>query len=117
MTVLDMAAAAQRLTGAVNARTVTTPLTDDYAFDIPTAYDLQALVVADRVAQGHRVIGAKLGLTSEAKQKQMKVSEPLYGWLTDDMRLEPGEPLVVGNFIQPRVEAEIAFLQIGRAHV
>jgi 2-keto-4-pentenoate hydratase len=40
----------------------------------------------------------------------MNVSEPLYGWLTDDMRIEPGEALVVDRFIQPRVEAEIAFL-------
>ncbi len=103
--------AAARLTNAVKTNTATTPLTGDYGdFDIPTAYDLQALVVADRVAQGHQVIGAKLGLTSEAKQLQMKVNEPLYGWLTDDMRLEPGAPLVTGNFIQPRVEAEIAFL-------
>lgn len=103
--------AALRLTNAVRNRTATSPLTDDYgSFDIPTAYDLQALVVADRIAQGHRVVGAKLGLTSEAKQQQMKVTEPLYGWLTDDMRIEPGSPLVVDQFIQPRVEAEIAFL-------
>ena len=103
--------AATRLTAAVRDRTATTALTGDYGdFDIPTAYDVQALVVADRIAQGHRVVGAKLGLTSEAKQKQMNVSEPLYGWLTDDMRIEPGEALVVDRFIQPRVEAEIAFL-------
>lgn len=103
--------AATRLTAAVRSRTATTALTGDYGvFDIPTAYDVQALVVADRIAQGHRVVGAKLGLTSEAKQKQMNVSEPLYGWLTNDMRIEPGEPLVVERFIQPRVEAEIAFL-------
>jgi 2-oxo-3-hexenedioate decarboxylase len=102
---------ATRLIDAARTRTATTALTSDYGdFDIPTAYDLQALVVADRISQGHRVVGAKLGLTSEAKQKQMNVSEPLYGWLTDDMRLEPGEPLAVDRFIQPRVEAEIAFL-------
>jgi 2-keto-4-pentenoate hydratase len=102
---------AARLVAAARNRTATTALTSDYGdLDIATAYDLQALVVADRIAQGHRVVGAKLGLTSEAKQKQMNVSEPLYGWLTDDMRLEPGEPLVVERFIQPRVEAEIAFL-------
>ena len=111
MTILDQDAAVARLTTAVRERTATTPLTDDYGpFDIPTAYDLQALVIADRIDQGHRVIGAKLGLTSEAKQKQMKVNEPLYGWLTSDMRIEPGAALVVDQFIQPRVEAEIAFL-------
>lgn len=103
--------AAARLTGAARSRTATTALTGDYGdFDIPTAYDVQALVVADRLAQGYQVVGAKLGLTSEAKQQQMKVSEPLYGWLTDDMRIEPGEALIVDRFIQPRVEAEIAFL-------
>jgi 2-keto-4-pentenoate hydratase len=103
--------AAARLTAAARTRTATTALTGAYGdFEIPVAYDVQALVVADRIAQGHRVVGAKLGLTSEAKQKQMNVSEPLYGWLTADMRIEPGEPLVVDHFIQPRVEAEIAFL-------
>jgi 2-oxo-3-hexenedioate decarboxylase len=103
--------AAQRLTTAARTLTATTALTGDYGdFDISTAYDVQALVVADRIAQGHGVVGAKLGLTSEAKQQQMSVSEPLYGWLTDDMRIEPGAPLVVESFIQPRVEAEIAFL-------
>lgn len=102
---------ATRLIDAARNRKATTALTDDYGdFDAATAYDLQALVVADRIAQGHQVVGAKLGLTSEAKQKQMNVSEPLYGWLTDDMRIEPGEALVVDRFIQPRVEAEIAFL-------
>lgn len=102
---------AARLIDAARNRTATTALTGDYGdFDAATAYDLQALVVADRIAQGHQVVGAKLGLTSEAKQQQMNVSEPLYGWLTDDMRIEPGEALVVDRFIQPRVEAEIAFL-------
>lgn len=103
--------ASARLITAARTRTATTALTGDYGeFDIPTAYDVQALVVADRIAQGHQVVGAKLGLTSEAKQRQMNVSEPLYGWLTNDMRLEPGAPLIVDAFIQPRVEAEIAFL-------
>ena len=111
MTTMDVTGAAGRLTEAVRTRTATSALTSDYGdFDLATAYDLQALVVADRIAAGHRVIGAKLGLTSEAKQVQMNVSEPLYGWLTDDMRLEPGAPLVVEHFIQPRVEAEVAFL-------
>lgn len=111
MSTLDHDAAVERLTAAVRDRSATTPLTDDHGhFDLATAYDLQARVVAHRIEQGHRVIGAKLGLTSEAKQKQMKVDEPLYGWLTSDMRLEPGAPLMIDQYIQPRVEAEIAFL-------
>ena len=111
MSTLDHDAAVERLTAAVRDLTATTPLTEHHGhFDIPTAYDLQARVVAHRLDQGHHVIGAKLGLTSEAKQRQMNVDEPLYGWLTSDMRVEPGSPLVIDQFIQPRVEAEIAFL-------
>lgn len=111
MTTLDAPAAVGRLTQAVRTRTATTPLTADLGdFDVATAYDLQAAVIDDRVSQGASVIGAKLGLTSEAKQRQMKVSEPLYGWLTDDMRLDPGEALRCDRYIQPRCEPEIAFL-------
>ncbi len=111
MTTIPAQEASCRLINAMHTRTATTALTGDYGdFDVATAYDLQALVVADRVAQGHQVVGAKLGLTSEAKQKQMNVSESAYGWLTNDMRIEPGAPLETTQFIQPRVEAEIAFL-------
>ena len=39
------------------------------------------------------IVGAKLGLTSKAKQEQMNVDEPLYGWLSHDMH-DTGEPLV-----------------------
>ena len=108
---LDPSIAVQRLTDAVRERKATTPLTDDYGtFDSAFAYDVQAAVVAARVASGSSVVGAKLGLTSEAKQRQMKVDEPLYGWLTDDMRIEPGAAIETSRYIQPRVEAEIAFL-------
>ena len=52
----------------------------------------------------------KLGLTSVAKQRQMDVDEPLYGWLTDDMQLDTGQAVVCDRYIQPRCEPEIAFL-------
>lgn len=103
--------AVERLLEAVHLRRATGPLTDELgAFDAATAYDLQAEVVAARVAGGSHVVGAKLGLTSEAKQRQMNVSEPLYGWLTSCMRLDPGQPIECDRFIQPRVEPEIVFV-------
>jgi len=40
----------------------------------------------------------------------MNVTEPLYGWLTNDMQLDTGETLVCSNYIQPRCEPEVAFL-------
>jgi 2-keto-4-pentenoate hydratase len=94
-------------------------------FDAATAYQVQDAVVAAREQAGHTVTGAKLGLTSTAKQRQMHVDEPLYGWLTDDMALDVGQPLDCDRFIQPRCEPEIAFLlardlagpQVTAAHV
>lgn len=79
-------------------------------FDVSTAYQVQDAVVADRIRRGAAIVGAKLGLTSVAKQRQMKVDEPLYGWLTADMAIDVAQPLRCGRFIQPRCEPEIAFL-------
>jgi 2-oxo-3-hexenedioate decarboxylase len=102
---------AQALIEAARTRTAIHPLTNDYPdLDPDTAYEVQDAVVDARVQGGARIIGAKLGLTSVAKQRQMNVSEPLYGWLTDDMQLDTGQTLVTGNYIQPRCEPEIGFL-------
>jgi 2-oxo-3-hexenedioate decarboxylase len=102
---------AARLIGAVDARTGIQALTKTAgSFDVATGYAVQDEVVADRVTRGHAIVGAKLGLTSAAKQKQMNVDQPLYGWLTSDMALDVGQPLQCERFIQPRCEPEIAFL-------
>jgi 2-oxo-3-hexenedioate decarboxylase len=77
--------------------------------DAETAYAAQWRLVQERLAGGERLIGAKLGLTSRAKQEAMGVDVPLYGWLTSGMVLEPGTPLPTERFIHPRVEPEIAF--------
>ncbi len=102
---------AHRLIEAAVTRTATTPLTNDFPdLDPATAYEVQDAVVQARVDSGAAIIGAKLGLTSVAKQTQMNVTEPLYGWLTDDMQLDTGETLVCSKYIQPRCEPEVAFL-------
>ena len=102
---------AHRLINAAFHRKATTPLTDDHPdLDVEAAYEVQNAVVQARVDGGAAIIGAKLGLTSLAKQKQMNVTEPLYGWLTDDMQLDTGDTLVCSNYIQPRCEPEVAFL-------
>ncbi len=105
---MDTDRLARRLLDATASRTPIPPLTDEVDLSLDQAYDVQEAVL------GHLDLGAspvaKLGLTSRAKQQQMSVDEPLYGWFADDMALEPGEPLVAGELIQPRVEPEIAFL-------
>ncbi|MFC8662272.1 2-keto-4-pentenoate hydratase [Streptomyces sp. NPDC057199] len=110
----DAGALADTLIDAASNRTGIRALTTTFGeFDIETGYAIQDAVVAARSSQGHEVVGAKLGLTSRAKQQQMNVDEPLYGWLTSDMVIDVGEPLNTSRYIQPRCEPEIAFL-IGR---
>jgi 2-oxo-3-hexenedioate decarboxylase len=102
---------AARLIEAAERRTAIEPLTNTYPdLDPDTAYTVQDAVVQARVDAGAVVIGAKLGLTSVAKQRQMNVAEPLYGWLTDDMQLDTGQTLTCADYIQPRCEPEVAFL-------
>ena len=62
---------------------------------------------------GEQLTGAKLGLTSRAKQEAMNVAEPLYGWITSGMIVEYGGPVDRSSLIHPRAEPEIAFL-LGR---
>ena len=81
--------------------------------DLATAYAAQAGFVQAKVDDGDPVVGAKLGLTSRAKQLAMGVSDPLYGRVTRSMLAPHGEPVDLGALIQPRVEPEVAFL-LGR---
>jgi 2-oxo-3-hexenedioate decarboxylase len=103
---------AERLdAAAVERRALDTPFTDEQPdLDGDTAYSIQRMVVRARIDRGARIVGAKLGLTSKAKQERMQVSEPLYGWLTSDMLLPSGERVDLGDFIHPRAEPEIGFL-------
>lgn len=102
---------AARLIDAADKRTGIAALTSTAgSFGTETAYLVQDAVVADRAGRGAAVVGAKLGLTSVAKQRQMNVDEPLYGWLTGDMAVDVGQPLRCERFIQPRCEPEIAFI-------
>lgn len=97
---------AARLAGAVAARTAIGRLTDEFpALDLPTAYRVQRHL---RSSAGP-VAGWKLGLTSRAKQIQVDVDEPIYGFLPAGAALDPGEPLDTGTQIQPRCEPEIVF--------
>jgi 2-oxo-3-hexenedioate decarboxylase len=82
-------------------------------FDVTAAYAIQQDVVARRVARGERIAGIKLGLTSEAKMRQMGVHEAIWGRLTDAMRIPDGGTVELGKRIHPKVEPEVAFLVKG----
>src|SRR5690606_28207580 len=57
-----------------------------------------------------RLVGRKIGLTSEAVQRQLGVDQPDYGMLFDDMRIEDGGTVPPQALIQPKIEGEVAFV-------
>lgn len=95
------------LVDAVRSRTALDPASLRGEGDLAPeeAYELQDQVIA---ALGREVEVAKLGLTSRAKQEQMNVAEPSYGWLLAGSRIDHGH-LETADLIQPRAEPEIAF--------
>ena len=74
------------------------------------AYAVQKALVALKIADGRRVVGWKIGLTSKAMQYALNIDIPDSGILFDDMHFADGSTVPNGRFIQPRIEAEIAFV-------
>jgi 2-keto-4-pentenoate hydratase len=90
------------------------PLRETYAgMTEQDAYAIQALYTAQRLGEGRRVVGRKIGLTSLVVQRQLGVSQPDFGALFDDMSYGDGESIPWSVLQQPKVEAEIAFV-LGR---
>jgi 2-keto-4-pentenoate hydratase len=103
-------AAAAALEAATRTRTPVEPLTKRFAgLTVQDAYDIQRMGIAARIAAGARVVGHKVGLTSEAMQRMLGVDQPDYGVLLDDMVIAPDEGIDSARLIAPRIEAEIAF--------
>lgn len=74
------------------------------------AYAVQAAFVAQKIAAGRRKVGWKIGLTSRAMQQALNIDTPDSGVLLDDMQFDDEATVPEGRFIQPRIEAEIAFI-------
>jgi 2-keto-4-pentenoate hydratase len=79
------------------------------ASDIDAAYEVQEHNTKRWIAEGRRLVGRKIGLTSKAVQKQLGVGEPDYGMLFADMAVADGEEVQSHKLLQPRVEGEVAF--------
>ncbi len=78
--------------------------------DMDDAYAIQDAFVQQKLAAGENIIGWKIGLTSKAMQAALNIDIPDSGVLFDTMVFEHGATVPKGRFIQPRVEAEIAFV-------
>ncbi|MGM7702875.1 2-keto-4-pentenoate hydratase [Pseudalkalibacillus sp. Hm43] len=87
------------------------PLTEVYPdLDIHEAYQVQLMNVRRKTESGQKIIGKKIGLTSKAMQDLLGVGEPDYGHLLDTMAIENGGEITSELVLQPKVEAEIAFV-------
>lgn len=92
------------------SRTVAPLIARDESLTIDDAYQISLDFLKRRRAEGERVVGKKIGVTSKAVQDMLGVHQPDFGFLTDWMHIE-GDISVEGKkLIQPRAEAEIAFI-------
>lgn len=109
-----IAAAVERLAQAQSSKVPCAAVRDLIGTDdLPAAYAVQQGLVQARIAAGARVVGRKIGATSEAVQQQLGVDQPDFGYLLNDMDVSADDPVSMRTLVQPRVEAEIAFV-LGR---
>lgn len=107
----DIQAAANALNEAERTRNQTGLLSlqhPDMVMD--DAYAIQSAWVKKKVSDGRKVVGWKIGLTSKAMQYALNINIPDSGVLLDDMVFEDSSVVPKDRFIQPRIEAEIAFV-------
>ncbi|RKP50319.1 2-keto-4-pentenoate hydratase [Pararobbsia silviterrae] len=106
--------AARALRTAATTHAYIAPLRDTYPdMTLDDAYAVQRENTQARLAEGRRITGCKIGLTSVAVQRQLGVDQPDFGVLFDDMGYGDSEPIPASGLTQAKIEAEIAFV-LGR---
>lgn len=78
--------------------------------EIKDSYAISSMVADAFVAEGAKVVGHKIGLTSKAMQAASKIDEPDYGYIFDSLLIENGAKVPFENFCVPRVEPELTFV-------
>ena len=99
------------LYGALKACQVLDPLSSRHPdITIEDAYAIQQRLIARRLDAGERVVGKKIGVTSQAVMNMLGVFQPDFGILLDGMVYNEGQPIEARTLIQPKAEGEIAFV-------
>src|ERR1700722_17213254 len=99
------------LAQAERSRQPIAPLTAGHPdIDVVDAYEIQLINIRQRVAEGARGVGHKVGLSSLAMQQMMGVDEPDYGHLLDEMQVFEDVPVKANKYLYPRVEVEVGFI-------
>jgi 2-keto-4-pentenoate hydratase len=107
----NIESAAKRLREAAQKGITCAPVRDLIGeTDLEKAYAIQEINTAMRIANGGRIVGRKIGLTSPAVQKQLGVNQPDFGMLWADTEILNNGELSVKKLMQPKAEAEIAFV-------
>jgi 2-oxopent-4-enoate/cis-2-oxohex-4-enoate hydratase len=102
------------LYAALRARHTVAPITERFPdVTIDDAYAISRRLLDRRLSDGERVVGKKIGVTSEAVQRMLDVHQPDFGFLTDAMMFASDAAIPVSLLVQPRAEGEIAFI-LGR---
>lgn len=108
---ISLIEAAWRLENAAFTHVPCAPVRDLIGADnVTAAYAVQQRLGSGRFFQGARVVGRKIGLTSPVVQAQLGVDQPDFGVLFADMQIDAGTPAPLERLLQPKVEAEIAFV-------
>lgn len=104
-----ISAAAHALRGALESRRPVPPIGGSLS-SIDEAYEVQALLMASRESDDNPLVGHKVGLTADAVRAQLGVDQPDFGILLADMEIRCGAQIDMRRLIQPKVEAELAFV-------
>ncbi|GAA4018060.1 2-oxopent-4-enoate hydratase [Actimicrobium antarcticum] len=96
---------------AYKTATTVSPLTDRMPdMTIEDAYRIQLHMVGRRLEQGERIVGKKIGVTSQAVMNMLGVGQPDFGYMLDGMIHCDGAAIDISTLIQPKAEGEIAFI-------
>jgi len=111
MPLTDVPGKARALYEARRTRQQIAPFTDaDPDLGMADGYAVQQELTSLLLADGDRIVGYKVGLTSKPMQQMIGVDQPDYGPVLASTVYADGDSISLGSFIQPKIEAEIAFV-------